>query len=239
MNATRGIWTVAASRWAACLREPGALSFLLLLLVADCAFFALHFVQHAFALETSMFSLNRDRGYPELFQYIKEMWVALLFLAVACRTRTAGYLPWALLFVYLLFDDALSLHERIGQDIVVALDLQPSIALRAQDFGELAVSAVVAAVFLVPLGLAYRHGTPNFRQASLSLLLLLSLLAFFGIFFDMLHVAAGARFGLAREFIVAEDGGEMLAMSLLTWYAFLLHLRGGSAIGGPEEKSTA
>ena len=99
-----------------------------------------------------------------------------------------GYGLRAVLFAYVLFDDALRIHETLCTHITAKLDLHAAFGLRAKDFGELLVSAIAAVILVSPLILLYRHGVPPFRQATRHLLLLLLSLAFFGIFVDMLHV---------------------------------------------------
>ncbi len=51
--------------------------------------------------------------------------------------------------------------------------------------------------------------------------LFILLLAFFGVFFDMVHVAI--PWGESLWGII-EDGGEMLTMSIIVWYVFNLKI---------------
>lgn len=90
------------------LKETSASSFLLLLLVADFAFIFLHFLlEMTPILNRPLYSLEKDRGYPEFYQYVKELWIIVLLLSVCVRTRAVGYIAWIMLFGYLLCDDAL------------------------------------------------------------------------------------------------------------------------------------
>ena len=213
--------------WKEQFKETSASTFLLLLLVADCAFIFLHFLLLKGLLNNPLLALTRDRGYPEMYQYIKESWIVVLLFSMLIRTRAAGYSVWALLFLYLLFDDALKIHETFGGYIAVRLEFTPFRGLRAQDFGELAVSAMAAALLLTSLILFYVRGLGAFRQVTRHLLLLLLALAFFGIFVDMLHVTAERGSKVYDLLGAVEDGGEMVVMSVVAWYVFLLNVRDG------------
>ena len=90
-------------------------TFLLLLLTADTIFIILHII-HTYTdyLGNSNFSIQKDRGYAEIFQYIKEFCIALLLLYLAIKRRNLLYLSWSALFGYVLLDDFLKIHERAG-----------------------------------------------------------------------------------------------------------------------------
>ncbi len=208
-------------------KETSASTFLLLLLVIDCAFIVLHFWWWTPLLNTPLLSLEKDQGYPEIYQYIKELGIVVLLLSILTKTRVAGYSAWVLLFLYLLLDDALQIHEDYGYYISTRLDFTPALRLRAQDFGELAVSAMIAALFLPSLILFYVRGVDAFKRVTRHLLLLLLALAFFGIFVDMLHIALKGRM-ISYWWGAVEDGGEMVVMSFIAWYVFLLNVRDGN-----------
>jgi hypothetical protein len=91
--------------------------------------------------------------------------------------------------------------------------------LRGQDYGEIAVSVTVAAVFLVLIPVMYMRSSREARRASRDMALLVGVLAFFGVIVDTLHIVVGAGYGEVI-FGTAEDGGEMLAMSLACGYLF-------------------
>jgi hypothetical protein len=56
-------------------------------------------------------------------------------------------------------------------------------------------------------------------------MLLTSLIVFFGVILDMAH--SGIKLGRTVDYLlaIAEDGGEMIAASLVLWYVFLINLR--------------
>jgi hypothetical protein len=215
--------------WKSNSNTPAAITFLLLLLALDLVFIFVHFLLLTDAFDNGLFSLERDRGYPELYQYIKVFSIVILLYFLFTKTKVIGYSVWCLLFLYLLLDDAFSIHESFGGFIATNLALAPAIGLRAQDFGELAVSLIAATVFLIPLALFYARGLGAFKEVTRQLLWLLVALAFFGIFVDMLHVAINMGWKVRFLLGVVEDGGEMVVMSLMAWYVFLIYYRDGHA----------
>jgi len=150
-------------------------------------------------------------------------------LYVYVKTEENGYIAWALLFTYLLCDDAMSIHERVGSIIASNFDFTPFFGLRLQDVGELAVTAISAVLLLTLIGFYYLRGLSMFQKISRDLLAMLLIIAFLGIVIDMVHIAVNPGWKLNLLFDMIEDGGEMIAMSVVAWYIFLLNIRKGHA----------
>lgn len=195
--------------------------FLLLLIFADMAFVIVYLV-HEFSpvLDNRGYSLTMERGYSEIFQYVKTYWIVIMLAALWWRTREYVYIAWMLLFTYLLVDDAFEIHERGGHAIASHWAYESSFGLRAQDFGELTVSGMFGLVFLVLILITYLRSTRDARNASKNLAFLFGVILFFGVIVDMLHSIAGV--GYEVVFGVTEDGGEMFAMSIVCWYVLNL-----------------
>ena len=198
-----------------------SIALLALLLVTDVGFIFLHLV-HMYTpfLEVTGYSLDQERGYAEVFQYVKYFWVALLLGALALIRREWIYGVWMVLFFYLLGDDASQFHELGGKSIMNLMDYEDQWGLRAQDFGELSVSLIVLTVFLLLNIKAYASASTDTRTAIKIYGLLLALLAFFGVVVDILNVLTFGNLHLMVG--VLEDGGELLSMSLLCWFSFHL-----------------
>lgn len=195
---------------------------LYLFLATDIVFVVLHVIYvYSGRISSPYFSLEQERGYGELFQYIKEYWIAILLGTLAIQKRSILYLGWSLLFVYLLLDDALAIHETLGGLIRDKLGLSAAFNLRARDFGELLVSASFGLFFLIFIGTAYRFSDSTSRKLSKYLIKMLLALAFCGIIVDMAHVTAKSVL-LERLLAVVEDGGEMVVMSIIAWFVFVL-----------------
>jgi len=198
---------------------------LYLFLATDLVFFGLHFI-HAYSgvAGNPSFSLETDGGYAEIFQYLKEYWIALILGFLALRKHSATYLGWSLLFFYLLLDDSLQLHENLGYRLSRKLNFLPSFNLRAEDFGELLVSGFVGLFFLIFIATAYRYSDRLSREISRSLIKMFFALAVFGIVVDMMHVAINSP-TLDPILILLEDGGELIVMSVIASFVFFLSER--------------
>jgi len=208
------------------LNERSASLFLALLLCGDLAFVVLHLINGLKPLiEMPLLRLGRDGGYPELYQYLKFLWIIIILILVSLKNASFLYVAWAAVFAYFLVDGSIQIHERVGTYVAANLSRVPTLGLRLQDFGELAVSAAAGIILFVPLVWAYRNGSRMFRKVSQDFALLISLLIFFGVVVDMAH--STVRPGRTVGFVVGviEEGGEMLSVSFILWYAFLMMVR--------------
>lgn len=210
-------------------QKQSASRLLTLLICADVAFIILHVVYfQTELLNNSLYSLSRDNGYAEFFQYTKFLWIILLLFGVFVRTKSPGYLAWASLFLYFLADDAFKLHENYGRVIARNLDFIPPMSVRLQDVGELIVTAIAGVIIFPLLILAFWRGSQLFRKVALDFALLLAALVFVGVAVDLVHEAIGAEGFLDQiVFRVLEEGGEMVVTSFILWYTFLLSLQDG------------
>jgi hypothetical protein len=195
---------------------------LVLLLWADLAFLLLHISYKMWPLSNVLFDLSTDRGYSEVFQYIKEYWISIALFSICCRTREGIYGSWALLFTYFLCDDALSIHEGIGQLVANQWNYVPALGLRDKDFGELTVSVLVGSAFLVMITSFYLRSSNSAKNVSKDLTVMLAVLVFFGVFVDMVHIAVSTLFHV-QGLTIVEDSGEMVTMSIITSY--VVHLQ--------------
>jgi hypothetical protein len=196
--------------------------FLLLLVSADAAFVMVHLLRDFPPFDSSrLFSLETDKGYAEIFQYVKFFWIVLLLALIWLRRREGIFLAWMLLFAYLLGDDSMQLHEHGGHVLARLWGFNNALGLRGQDFGELAFSATVGLAFLVLILLMYWRSAPAARGQSRTLAFYLGIVVFFGVFVDVLHILA--RDVAGGELLGAvEDGGEMFAISIVCWYVMNL-----------------
>ncbi|MBN1597512.1 MAG: hypothetical protein JW894_04420 [Bacteroidales bacterium] len=200
--------------------------FLAILLCADLMFFILHLVNILLPdFNNSLYSLEVDKGYPEMYQYIKWLWIAILLIYISGIRLSFGYLAWGILFFYFLIDDAMTIHERIGFYFADNFNFVPPMGLRLNDCGELAASAIAAIIFGSIIIGAYIRGNQVFRKISQDLILLVLMLFFFGIVIDMSIYAfhVGQKGMEIMGFI--EDAGEMLVTSIILWYVFLTSVR--------------
>jgi len=197
---------------------------LVLLLITDLVFMIVHFIYRIDAVysmdiisNNPLFSIEKDWGYSEIFQYIKEYWVIILLVILSIKNKHIIYFSWTLLFIYLLLDDSLQIHENFGSYLVTYFDIQPMFDLRAQDLGELLVTAFSASFLFSFIAISTFFSSNKERILSLHIFILVFLLAFFGVIVDMLHEAVPC---CTSMWALMEDGGEMIIMSFILWYIF-------------------
>lgn len=215
---------------------PGTLSpaslFVGLLLSADLLLIALHLMHISVQVRMRLpvvkapaFDLARDLGLAEAFGYVKLFWVVLLLVWLGTLGLRRSYLPWALLYGYLLVDDMFSVHEGVGATLVRATGDDPDRSivsgLRAQDAGELAVSSSVGLVVLVMLVLCYRRGAARTRAAYRHLAVATLVLATFGVAVDLVARVFESH-TVQLVLYVVEDGGELIAFTGVLGYVVFL-----------------
>ena len=156
--------------------------------------------------------MAQSSSFPEKFQYWK--WLACTVLCSPTR------LAWAALFLYVLLDDSLELHEEISASIAKSLDLVPALGLRAKDFGEIAVTLIAGLLLIGLIVICYRRSDNNRARAlTWALLPWLGLLVISGLVLDMAHGMIRTFYGGELAVMISgvfEDGGEMIAASFLT-----------------------
>ena len=220
--------------------------FLLLLVCGDLVYMALH-IGHLTtpALSGRHFSLEVDGGLAEFYQYTKELWLALCLAIAFHGRRHPVLLAWSGFFGFLLLDDALRLHERMGIWLGRRFGLPAVAGLRPDDFGELLVAAVVAGSLLAVLALAWWRDRESTWRLSRRLLILTVALGVCGVIVDTLHVIAYFRAPAISDLLAfIEDGGELLIVSLLATHALDLAIGSGEPLelrrlllGGPQPVS--
>lgn len=198
-----------------------------LCICADFVFIVLHILYKFELLNSSYFSLKRDLGYSEFFQYTKFLWIIILLIYIIRKTRVWEYLSWLAVFTYFLADDAFQLHENIGRSIAGNLDFVAPFNLRLQDIGELTVLAVAGMILLVMLTWAYWRGTQAFRNVSKDLLILVGIMTFFGAFIDAAEIGVDLGLFIKETLGLIDDGGEMIVVSVMLWYVFRLAIHNG------------
>lgn len=164
-------------------------------------------------------SLQTEGGVPELYGYAKSGVVAAMLLAAARRWRLAPAAAWGAIYLYLTFDDALRIHERLGARIAETvgggLGGRPP-----QDAGEMTVYAVVGVISLTALLWAERrHPSPAPSRLTRLLLPLTALMALFGVAADMALSAIPGEAAL-------EDGGELVILTFIAATTFVYARRG-------------
>lgn len=193
---------------------------LLLLLCTDAAFIAMHLAVRLLPqFDGPLYLLGTDRGYAEAFQYVKLYWIAILFALHFLQRRRILFLAWSAVFSYLLLDDSLRFHERLGAQFARATGLAPVLGADPAHVGELLVSVLLGILLLAVVLPAWFLGSAEARQSSKPVLGLLALLALLGVGVDALRAWVPAQ-SLRLPFELIEDGGEMVVVSVILCAVF-------------------
>ena len=56
------------------------------------------------------YSIGREGSIGELFQYMKEIWITIIFLYYGIKNINGLFIMWSLLFFYILADDSLPIR---------------------------------------------------------------------------------------------------------------------------------
>lgn len=209
-------------------RQRAVVLLTLFVLVTDLLFIALHTEAALRGSPNALLFIDFDRGYAEVFQYVKFLYILFLITILSVECRSWVFTAWLPPYAYLLADDAFQIHERYGARLVELLSLQPRFGLRAQDFGELITSTIAAGISLILLITAYIFADKEERWTFRRLTELTILLGIFGVIIDLIHVAVHSLLGEFDWVAVVEDGGEMLVVTLLVAFLFRLNVSGGT-----------
>ena len=173
------------------------------------------FVSYQGLLLSDAVSIDKDWSIGEIFQYIKELWLIVLFITLFRRTRAAIYMAWALLFFFLFIDDSLTIHESVGLFIANKVNIPEVFGVSGTSIGELIVISVLGAILLSIIGFSYIRSEKLHQQRTLVILILIVLLAGFGVVIDAFGVMLINTYEAKRIIHIIEDSGEMIVMSLL------------------------
>lgn len=208
-------------------RHPSAAhrNLLAALIGGDLLFMVLHWLHvHTGLLTSELWSIGQDRGFGEMFQYLKYVAIMLALARLFRRDRLPVLLLWIGVFGFLLLDDSMRIHERFGLGMMAWAHIPDFGGLRGRDFGELIYAAMGAVVLTPVLVLTYRRSSPMARAISADLLLLLIMLLVFAVGGDTIHrLLSNTMFETMAGLI--EDGGEMLVLSLTCFYVQTLRDR--------------
>ncbi|MEM9777185.1 MAG: hypothetical protein AAF902_21580, partial [Chloroflexota bacterium] len=156
----------------------------------------------------------------EFFIYIQELGIVIILYWMYKKFDNRLYFAWLLIFTYILLDDSLLLHERIGVWMVDQFGVENNFGVRGRDITEV----IVQIIFGVPLVsyMAYTHITNKDSLANrISIILFISLiiLVAFAIVLDWFHVRIMILY-LKPILGTIEDGGELFIVTGILWYVY-------------------
>jgi hypothetical protein len=198
--------SLASSTWA-----------LLLLLSTDAFFILFECLYGATAgYPESDWWLGRDWGYAESFQYAKELGIVVFFFRFFRGYPHLLSLGWLVLFLYLLLDDSLQIHEGVGRWVAPRLHT-------SWEFTDHVASALFGSLILGLLSLGYYCAPAWLRRVSWPLLGLFMTLVVFGVVVDTVGQVVHRSAPLIHWVgYVIEEAGEMVTISVIAWYVHRL-----------------
>lgn len=171
---------------------------------------------------TTIFSLRREGGVSEFYEYALSALVVILMGALYRKSRRRSVLFVSVLYGFILLDNSWAFHERFGSFISANVVMPSAWDLRTSDLGEM-LAWISAGLVLLPLliwclarttredvGVYVLFGTITFA------------LIFFAVGVDFFH-AMFRELGAERVLGLVEDGGELMILCLAAASAVLYH----------------
>ena len=193
----------------------------------DLAFILVHavgFVLHRAGLTAqlpTMLWISQDGALPEDFNYLKWAVIVVALFWLAIRDRWITAFSWALVFLLILLDDSLQIHETFGVLIADYEGFSGHFMIDPSDMGELVVFGAMGFSVVLLTGLSFLRGSQRSRYMGATYAIVILLLAFFGVGMDAFHQAIAhvaethpSLSILRHVFGMVEDGGEMVVASL-------------------------
>lgn len=196
---------------------------LITLVFIDLVLIALHICAGAIFDKIPLrLNIAFDHSIAEFFGYAKWSVIIVLLWLTSRRTRNLALLSCAALFIVMLADDALQIHETFGAAVVRADAVSEVSWAQAQTLAELAVWAGLAVLLMPVVLLGFVKSSRAQWVPALRFIGLIALFAVFGGVIDALHKPiAGIPFGPQLADLV-EDGGEMIVSSIIFAHAMWL-----------------
>lgn len=180
---------------------------------------ALHALKSLGYLSNPNFSVTQSWGYPETFQYLKAAFLTGCFLWLGLNHKYPQLFCWAAIFLYVLLDDSLEIHEIL--DYHAGEQLEKAGIAGGKTLGELLAFALMGLIIFTPLFyFFFRSEHRNLKIMSQDLFMLFVVILAFGIGVDVLHDLTEVGTVMNGALGLLEDGGEMMAMSAMVWYVW-------------------
>lgn len=149
--------------------------------------------------------IDRDGSIPERYEAAKMACGAMLLFTVSYRRAQPLFAVLGLMILYLTADNLLRFHESFGRLIGVE-----------QQIGELALMSLFGVTLLGTIALIASRGSADDKPALLGVILSVLIFGFFGTGVDVAHaVVDRVTPSLSYTFVLIEEGGELIAQSLV------------------------
>ncbi len=193
---------------------------LALCLFLDFSFILLHIVTsyQKSAYSDSILLLDTPYGLPELFQFLKYMFILTLIATYILKNKWKSYVALFILFLTFFMDDLFQLHNLVASYIATVFQLKESWGLKGQDLGYIIYILCLGVIVLSISWFGFFKTSNKTRNGYKTIMLLVFLFLFFGIIMDGVNHFMTYTYGPQILFTVIEEGGEMIALSLLVCY---------------------
>jgi len=160
--------------------------------------------------------IARDWSIPEIYNYFKFMGMIFIFISAYKKTKNAIFIALATFFAVLLMDDSLQIHEKAGRFMPELSSLHGGLH---QALGEILFLLIIGAFSLGAIVLFWIKTPMDLRKRLIPLAYFFLGLVLCGVFLDFIHslFSKGSWFG--GIFLLMEDGGEMIFISLMLSYS--------------------
>lgn len=196
-----------------------SLTFLFVLIGIDAIFMGLHALNSLGYTNNPNFSITLNWGYAEIFMYLKAAFITGILLWLGSKHKYPQLLCWAFVFLYVLLDDSLEIHEYLGYH--AGEQLENAGVAGGKTLGELLVFAVLGLIVFIPLFyFFFRSQHRSLKIMTQDLFMLFVIMLFFGIGVDVLHDMAEVGTMINGVLGLVEDAGEMMVMSMMAWYVW-------------------
>ncbi len=191
------------------------------IILITIAFIIVHLFHTYYNIPASdMFDIEIDNSFSEIFLYVQELAIAVLLFLIYRKSGFLVFLAWGLIFTYVLLDDSLLVHERIGVWLVDRFGVENNYGVRGRDITEVAVQLAFGIPLITFMGWAHLfRSDEKARQISITLFFWLALLVSFAIVLDWFHVKI-MIINLKPILGTIEDGAEMFILTGILWYVF-------------------
>lgn len=152
---------------------------------------------------------TNDGSIQELGNYVQAGLCVIFLALVVWKRHSIMALAWCFIFLFVLIDDALQYHETVGAWLATTFHFPSLGGMRPVDLGELLAWSMAGLVVGPMLTVAFLRSSGVERGMGLILMACFGALVVCAVGLDMLHVAVPSEL-----LMVAEDGGEMIAIAL-------------------------
>ena len=165
-------------------------------------------------LDSRFFRLGRDRGYFEVVEYFKMLFMIFMFHRLSRQFSLPLMGAWSILFIVMLIDNAAGLHELIGELLTPLVNLITRDHHLSATFAEIIGFAMLEGLAVLYVIYHYfKSDNASARRFSIGMLVLVAVLAVSSMTVE------------AFNFSVLEEAIEILGMTIL--FAFVhIYYRG-------------